>query len=404
MDTCIRDATTAVDTPTPLQELSITFPGHRTTPVADAETVPMGNCHPIVNRTGSRHSQPSPRCSVRNSTLKTLAELNERLTRPTQAEIDTLARNPGDIVVLGASGKMGPSLVGRLCRAATHQRKIYAVARFTSKASFDEVRDYGAHPIICDLHNPNEVASLPQSPNVFYLAGRKFGSTGRPDLTWAANTIVPALTGWHYRNSKIVAFSSGNVYPFVDANSSGCSEKDPVGPVGEYAQSALARERIFEYWSREYQTRTVIIRLNYAVDLRYGTLVDIARRVWASQPVPISVGYVNAIWQGDANRYAIESLDLCDSPARMLNVTGPHIVDVEATARWFGTRFPKDLVELEGAPGPVALLNDPTECISRLGPPEVHFETLREWVAQWIENDGELLQKPTGFEVTDGKF
>jgi nucleoside-diphosphate-sugar epimerase len=332
----------------------------------------------------------------------TSAELDERLTRPSDPEIAALRNLPGDIIVIGASGKMGPSLIGRLRRAAP-DKTVYAVARFTSKAALDEVQAYGAQPLVCDLHNPDEVARLPLAPNVFYLAGRKFGSTGRPDLTWAANAVVPSFVGWHYRKSRIVAFSSGNVYPFVDANSSGCRESDAVEPRGEYAQSALARERIFEYWSREYGTRVVLFRLNYAVDLRYGTLVDIARKVWSGQPVSLGVARVNAIWQGDANRYAILALGWCESPAEVLNVTGPEIVDVAEAAEWFGSRFRKD-VALTGAPGSTALLNDPSKCVGQFGPPEIDLATLREWVAEWIEGGGELLDKPTGFEVSSGKF
>ena len=334
--------------------------------------------------------------------MKSLAELNERLTRPTESEIDCVARQPGDIMVLGASGKMGPSLIGRLRRAAP-ERRIYAVARFGSAQTFDEMNAIGAHAIRADLQNPEEVAQLPQASSVFYLAGRKFGSGERPDLTWAANTIVPAFVGHYYRKSKIVAFSSGNVYPFVDSTSRGCTEADPTTPVGEYAQSALARERLFDYYSREHGTQTVILRLNYAVDLRYGTIVDIARRVRNRQPVRLSVRKVNAIWQGDANRYAIQALDLCVSPARVLNVTGPEIVDVKDIAEWFGHRFGK-AVTFEGTPSRLALLNDASQCHRLFGPPEVDLTTLREWVAEWIENGGTLLDKPTHFEVVDGQF
>jgi nucleoside-diphosphate-sugar epimerase len=337
--------------------------------------------------------------------VTTLTQLNERLTRPTQSEIETLRRNPGDIIILGASGKMGPSLIGRLRRASSTQAstKIYAVARFTSSQSLAEIHAAGGEPIVCDLHNPDEVSKLPLASNVFYLAGRKFGSTGRPDLTWATNSIVPSLTGWHYRNSKIVVFSSGNVYPFVDSDSKGCTEQDAVDPKGEYAQSALARERIFEYWSHEHGIKSLIFRLNYSVDLRYGTIVDIARRVWDGRPVSMAVPKVNAIWQGDANRYAIESLNLCESPAKVLNVTGPEIVDVANTAQWFASRFSKP-VAFDGNPGVHALLNDPSECMGLLGTPEINLETLREWVAHWIESNGELLDKPTNFEVVDGRF
>lgn len=335
--------------------------------------------------------------------MTSITELTERLTRPTPAEIETLTRHPGDIVVLGASGKMGPSLIGRLRRAAPG-RTVYAVARFTSPQALEEITSTGAIPVTADLHDPDQVARLPLAPIVFYLAGRKFGSTGRPDLTWATNTIVPALTGWHYRESnRLVAFSSGNVYPFVSINSEGCTESDATGPIGEYAQSALARERIFDYYSREQGLRTVILRLNYAVDLRYGTLVDVARRVWKSQPVPLSVAKVNAIWQGDANRYAIQALDICESPASILNMTGPEVIDVRQLAQWFADRFKKTATFI-GTPGIEALLNNSRECHRRFGPPEVDLISLCEWVAMWIEQGGESLDKPTNFEVVDGRF
>lgn len=341
-----------------------------------------------------------PRCHQQDSgggltRLPTLNELSDRLTRPTTAEIETLARHPGDIIVLGASGKMGPSLIGRL-RRADPDRVIYAVSRRPIATS--------AIAIEADLHNPDEVADLPYAPNVFYLVGRKFGSTGRPEVTWATNTIVPSLIGHHYRDSKIVAFSSGNVYPLVSVNSTGSVESDTPRPLGEYAQSVLARERIFEYYARENSTPTIILRLNYAIDLRYGTLVDIARRVWTGQPLPIRVPQVNAIWQGDANSYAIQSLDLCASPAKILNISGPEIVHVVGAGQWFAQRFNKPLTLERGTPGMQALLNNASLCHQLLGPPEVDLATLQEWVAQWIEQGGELLDKPTHFEATDGNF
>ena len=335
--------------------------------------------------------------------MKTLLELSDRLTCPTQAEIDTLYRHPGDIIVLGASGKMGPSLVARIRRAAP-ESNVHAVARFTNPEILEQIKATGANPISCDLHNPDEYVHLPEAPNVFYLVGRKFGSTDRPDLTWAANTLVPSFVGHHYRHSRIVVFSSGNVYPLVDVNSAGCTEQSATTPVGEYAQSAVARERIFEYYSREFGTKTAILRLNYSVDLRYGTLVDIARRVFGGQPVPVRVPKVNAIWQGDANRYAILALDHCKAPARVLNITGPEVVDVIDTARWFGARFGKAVTFEQGTPSMQVLLNDASESHKLFGKPEVDLATLKEWVAAWMEGGGELLDKPTHFEATDGRF
>lgn len=335
--------------------------------------------------------------------MTTLEELNEHLTRPTQAEIDTLFHHPGDIVVLGASGKMGPSLVARI-RRASPTSNVHAVARFTDPQVVEEITATGALPIVCDLHNPEEIVHLPEAPSVFYLVGRKFGSAQRPDLTWAANTLVPSFVGHHYRHSRIVVYSSGNVYSLVDFQSQGSTEESDTTPVGEYAQSALARERIFDYYAREHHTQTAILRLNYAVDCRYGTLVDIARRVATDQPVPIRVPKVNAIWQGDANRYAILALNHCCSPANILNITGPGIIDVIETARWFAKRLGKTVAFEQGTPRNRVLLNDASRCHDLFGPPEVNLATLKEWVAQWIESGGESLDKPTHFEATDGNF
>ena len=335
--------------------------------------------------------------------MKTIDDLHERLSRPTQPEIDTLFDHPGDIVVLGASGKMGPSLVARLRRASPNTN-IHAVARFSNPRALEEIKTTGAIPVPCDLHNPDEIAHLPEAPNVFYLVGRKFGSTERPDLTWAANTLIPSFVTHHYRHSRIVVFSSGNVYPLVDFQSQGSVETNATTPLGEYAQSALARERIFEYFAHEHGTKTAILRLNYAVDLRYGTIVDIARRVAANQPVPVRVPKVNAIWQGDANRYAILALDLCAAPAKILNITGPEIVDVIDTAHWFANRLGKTLTLEPGTPSNRVLLNNASESHRLFGPPEIDLATLKEWIAQWIENGGGSLDKPTHFEATDGRY
>ena len=251
----------------------------------------------------------------------------------------------------------------------------------------------GIEALACDLLDPAQVAQLPRASNVLYLAGRKFGSTDRPDLTWAHNTIVPVHVARHFEGARIVVFSSGNVYPLSPRSSSGSTEEDATGPVGEYAQSCLGRERVFEYFSRERGTPCLLFRLFYAVDLRYGTIVDIARHVRAGEPVDLQVGRVNAIWQGDANSYAFRSLALCASPARPLVVTGPEPVSVREVAQRFA-----------GEEGPLALLGNPAQCLSRLGRPEVSLERLVEWTAAWVEHGGSSLGKPTKFERTDGRF
>jgi nucleoside-diphosphate-sugar epimerase len=237
---------------------------------------------------------------------------------------------------------------------------------------------------------------------VLFLAGRKFGSTGRPDLTWMQNVVVPSIVAPHFAESRVVVFSTGNVYPLVGPGKTGATERDSVAPVGEYAQTCVGRERVFEHASGERGTRSLLFRLFYAVDLRYGTLVDVARRVHAGEPVSLAASHVNAIWQGDANSYAFRGLALCESPPRPLVVTGPGAVSVREVADQFGRRFGR-AVRFEGEPGP-ALLGDPSLCASLLGPPEVPLARLLDWVAAWVERGGRSLGKPTHFEATDGRF
>ena len=255
----------------------------------------------------------------------------------------------------------------------------------------------------CDLLDPDAVARLPAAANVLFLAGRKFGSGDRPDLTWAQNTIVPALVARRFAGARVVVFSTGNVYAPVPASSSGATEADETGPVGEYAQSCLGRERVFEFYSRERGTAAVQFRLFYAVDLRYGTLVDVARSVFAGEPVDVSVGRVNAIWQGDANSYAFRSLGLCASPPRPLVVTGPRPVGVREAAERFAARFSRP-ARFAGVEGPAALVGDPARCRSLLGEPEVSLDRLFDWTADWVARGGRSLGKPTHFEATDGRY
>ncbi|HEX4947868.1 MAG TPA: NAD-dependent epimerase/dehydratase family protein [Blastocatellia bacterium] len=317
-----------------------------------------------------------------------------------------LRRVPGDFLILGAGGKMGPSLAQRIKRtaaAADSSRRVIAVSRFSSAAARAELEHAGIETIACDLLDRQQIAALPEAENVFFLAGRKFGSTDRLDLTWAINSYLPGLVAERYSQSRVVVFSTGNVYPFVSVASGGAVESDVPDPRGEYANSCLGRERIFEYFSHERGLRCLIFRLNYAVDLRYGVLVDIARKVFAGEPVNLSVGSFNVIWQGDANSYALRSLELCASPPRILNVTGPEIVSTRNTAEFFARRFGR-AVSFVGAESDIALLNNASLCHQLLGSPSVSLSELMECVAHWIETGGASLGKPTKFEVTDGKF
>jgi nucleoside-diphosphate-sugar epimerase len=340
------------------------------------------------------------------ATIEDEAQLERELARPSPADVAAARELAGDVVVLGAGGKMGPSLARRVrsaCHAAGVPRRVIAVSRFGDAALAEDLARDGLEAVSCDLLDPDAVARLPEASNVLFLAGRKFGSEGRPDLTWAQNTVVPALVARRYARARIVVFSTGNVYPPVPPGSSGSTENDAVGPVGEYAQSCLGRERVFEYFSRERGTPAVLFRLFYAVDLRYGTLVDVARAVFTGAPVDLSVGRVNAIWQGDANSYAFRSLAHATSPPRPLVVTWPEPVGVRAAAERFAARFGR-AARFTGHEGPAALLGNPAECLSLLGPPEVSLDRLFEWTADWVSRGGRSLGKPTHFEATDGRY
>jgi len=337
---------------------------------------------------------------------RTEEQLEERLSRPSPADVELLGRLEGDVVVLGAGGKMGPSLARRVRRAAEasgRPRRVAAVARFSDPAVARGLEAAGVATIACDLLDPGQVARLPAFENVLFLAGMKFGSSDRPDLVWALNTVVPANVVRRYSASRTVVFSTGNVYPPVPPRTGGCREDDPTGPVGEYAQSCLGRERVFEHFSRELGTPVVLFRLFYAVDLRYGVLVDVARKVWAGEPIDLTVGHVNVIWQGDANSRALRSLALAASPPVALNVTGPEVLSVRAVAERFGRRFGRE-PRFAGAEGEAALLGDASRCRERLGEAEVPFDTLFEWCAGWVEAGGRSLGKPTMYERADGRF
>ena len=333
-------------------------------------------------------------------------ELEELLSRPSAPDVEALAALPGDVVVLGAGGKMGPSLARRLKRAADEAgvpRRVVAVSRFSDPAAAASLEKDGVATVACDLLDPDAVAALPDAPNVLFLAGMKFGATANPGRTWALNTVVPAHAARRYPAARTVVFSTGNVYPLVPPEAGGCTEARAPAPVGEYAQSCLGRERVYEHYSSENGTPCVLFRLFYAVDLRYGTLVDVARRVHEGRPVDLGVPCFNAIWQGDALSYAIRSLALAVTPPRPLNVTGDEVIPVREVAEHFGRLFGRAPV-FAGEEGALALLGDSGERRRLLGPLEVPTDRLVSWVAGWVREGGRSLGKPTGFEKSDGRF
>jgi nucleoside-diphosphate-sugar epimerase len=338
--------------------------------------------------------------------IGTEAQLEDFLSTPNARDIDAMGRITGDVIVLGAGGKMGPSLTRRIKRAAEAamtRRRVIAVSRFSSAQARAELESMGVETISCDLLDRDQIEKLPVCENALFLAGRKFGSSERPDLTWANNTIVPADVARHFRAARIVAFSTGNVYPLVHPKMGGSVETDAPDPRGEYAQSCLGRERVFEYFSQEYGTKSLIFRLNYAVDLRYGVLVDIARIVFEGRPIDLAAANFNVIWQGDANSFALRCLEVCSSPPRILNVTGPETVSTRRAAHFFADRFQRAAV-FQGEETELALLNNASLCHKLLGYPEITLGKLMEMVAHWVENGGVSLNKPTRFEVTDGRF
>jgi nucleoside-diphosphate-sugar epimerase len=334
------------------------------------------------------------------------AALNELLSRPTDALVATLRQHPGDILVLGAGGKMGPSLA-RMARraldAAASPARVIAVARFGDPVVRAGLEAAGVDTIRADLADPTQVAALPDAPNLIFMAGQKFGTTGSPATTWGLNVVVPVRVADRYPAARIVVFSTGNVYPLVPVSSGGARETDPVGPVGEYAMSCLGRERVFQHAAESQGPKVLLFRLNYAIDLRYGVLVDTALKVRSGQPIDLRMGHANVIWQGDANDRALRSLAHTASPATVLNVTGPETVSVRALAREFGRRFKREPV-FTASEAPDALLSNASRATELFGPPTVSLDTMIDWTADWLLRGGGLLGKPTHFEEREGRF
>lgn len=333
----------------------------------------------------------------------TLEELEDRLSEPTPAVVAALDALDGNLMILGAAGKMGPTLARMAKRAVGKSRRVIAVSRFSDPTTRTSLDQHGVETLSADLLDVDALLALPDVDNIVFMAGMKFGATGNEPLTWAMNSFLPGLVCQRFTTSRIAAFSTGNVYPLTPLHQGGSIESDPPGPVGEYAQSCLGRERIFQYFAQSYDTPVSLLRLNYAVELRYGVLCDIARKVWESTPISVAMAAVNVVWQGDANAWALQSLAHASSPASIFNLAGPEQLSVRRIATQLGMLLGKEPL-FEGEEVPHALLSNAQKAHCTFGYPTVPIEQILEWTAEWVKNGGPTLGKPTKFEVRDGKF
>jgi nucleoside-diphosphate-sugar epimerase len=333
-------------------------------------------------------------------------DLDSLLSTPTPELVQALSGWEGDLLILGAGGKIGPSLAAMARKAMAESGKaarVIGADLFPTPAARKALEANGIEAVTCDLLDRDALARLPDAPNVIFMAGRKFGSTGAESLTWALNVYLPAVVADRYREARIVVFSTGNVYPLTPISSGGPTEDAPVGPIGEYAQSCLGRERMFQHFSEKFGTPVTILRLNYAIDLRYGVILDVAQKVARGLPIDLAMGYVNVMWQGDVNVRALQAFSLCKSPPALLNLTGAEIVSVRAIAQRLGELMNKN-PSLEGREADTALISNASRARALFGEPAVPLDTMLQWVAHWVMGDGPTLDKPTHYEQRDGKF
>lgn len=338
--------------------------------------------------------------------LQTEGQLDDLLTRPSPDLVQAIGKIESPLVILGGSGKMGPSLcvlARKAAAAAGHKLEVIVASRFSDTVCRSWLEANGVKTRPVDLVDPRDMAELPDSSNVVYLVGVKFGTHSNPSWTWAVNTLAPAHVAERYAGSRIVALSTGNVYAFTRVSSGGSTEDDQPAPVGEYGMAALARERIFEYFSRKQRTPTALLRLNYAVELRYGVLRDIAEKVWKEEPVDLTNGYLNCIWQGDANAIVLRCFGLATSPPAVFNLTAPGVLSVRELAEHFAT-FMGRKVRTTGAEAQTALLSNPARLCAMLGAPPTPLNHVIEWTARWVMQGGSSLGKPTHFEERTGSF
>jgi hypothetical protein len=338
--------------------------------------------------------------------IEDVEQLEDLLSAPTPAVVESMRRLKGDVLVLGVGGKMGPSLARMIKRASSEanvQRRVIGVSRFSSGGIERQLRQWGISTLAADLLNREDLNRLPDVENVIYMAGMKFGSSGNEPLTWAMNTYLPGMVSERFAHSRIAAFSTGNVYGLVPAGGGGSVEADFPNPIGDYAMSCLGRERIFQHFSQTMGVPIALLRLNYSVEMRYGVLLDVAKKVAGGQVVDVSMGYVNVIWQGDANAMAILSLEQAASPGTILNIAGPEVLKIREVAAEFGKLMGKS-VTFSGAEAEDALLANGSEAYGLFGKPRVGAMQVIRWVADWVKRGGETLEKPTHFEARDGKF
>ncbi|MGV9306717.1 NAD-dependent epimerase/dehydratase family protein [Nonomuraea sp. NPDC003727] len=335
--------------------------------------------------------------------MRTVVELEERLARPGEGLIADMARLDGDIMILGAGGKLGPSLVRLALNATKGDRRIVAVSRFSEPGLADALTAEGATVVSADVADEQALRDLPDVESVVFLVGAKFGTQGAEHATWFTNSYLPGRVADRFRHSRIAALSTGNVYPLVPVTSAGATEETPTDPVGEYAMSCLGRERVMSHFSVKYGTRLALIRLNYAVEMRYGVLVDLAQKINAGEPVDLATGMANVVWQGYANEVTLRSLLHASTPPFVLNLTGPELISIRQAAIDLGRALGKQ-PSFVGEEAPTALLSNAARCHRLFGYPELTPAELIELTAAWIAEGGPLLGKPTKFERRDGRF